>query len=256
MKIATTLQLLCGASALAAASCQSARPTEGDPASPLGFVLERYDRDRDGRVSLEEYGRSHGEFARLDVNGDGELGPSDFRLSGRRMLGLSPTMARRERARHLLAWYFQDDVNPHVLTEGELLRSWEVYDADGNGWVGRREFDAAAPLRAASGRRPAGALAGLIENETTDPWERILEGVDQTDDGFVDVDEIMAFYGAKYDSVPWQFDPATGVAGSLSLEGTVAPDFTLPSIDSDGESITLSDFAGDVPVALIFGSYT
>ena len=38
-------------------------------------------------------------------------------------------------------------------------------------------------------------------------------------------------------------------------EGSRAPDFTLTSLSGDAEA-TLSDFAGDRPVALIFGSYT
>jgi peroxiredoxin len=37
--------------------------------------------------------------------------------------------------------------------------------------------------------------------------------------------------------------------------GDVAPDFTLYDI-SGMESITLSDFRGKKPVALVFGSYT
>jgi len=37
--------------------------------------------------------------------------------------------------------------------------------------------------------------------------------------------------------------------------GEIAPDFTLSDI-SGTESITLSDFRGKKPVALVFGSYT
>ena len=37
--------------------------------------------------------------------------------------------------------------------------------------------------------------------------------------------------------------------------GDLAPDFTLSDI-SGTESVTLSDFRGQKPVALIFGSYT
>lgn len=37
--------------------------------------------------------------------------------------------------------------------------------------------------------------------------------------------------------------------------GDLAPDFTLADI-SGSEAITLSDFRGKKPVALIFGSYT
>ena len=39
--------------------------------------------------------------------------------------------------------------------------------------------------------------------------------------------------------------------------GDEAPDFTLNVMDgAEDETVTLSDFAGDRPVALVFGSYT
>jgi len=37
--------------------------------------------------------------------------------------------------------------------------------------------------------------------------------------------------------------------------GDPAFDFTLPLLDGSGD-VTLSDFAGERPVALVFGSYT
>jgi hypothetical protein len=39
-------------------------------------------------------------------------------------------------------------------------------------------------------------------------------------------------------------------------EGDPAPDFVLPRLDAPDETVRLSDFAGERPVALIFGSYT
>lgn len=38
--------------------------------------------------------------------------------------------------------------------------------------------------------------------------------------------------------------------------GGPAFDFTLPHLDRNGGTVRLSDFAGNQPVALIFGSYT
>jgi hypothetical protein len=38
--------------------------------------------------------------------------------------------------------------------------------------------------------------------------------------------------------------------------GQPAPDLALPRLDAPGERVRLSDFAGEMPVALIFGSYT
>jgi hypothetical protein len=53
-----------------------------------------------------------------------------------------------------------------------------------------------------------------------------------------------------------------GAAGGKDLrmpdllkEGDMAPDFTLPSPDGK-RKVTLSEFRGKKPVALVFGSYT
>ena len=49
---------------------------------------------------------------------------------------------------------------------------------------------------------------------------------------------------------------ARGTRSQLPQAGDKAPDFTLPSLDDPKKLVTLSGFAGDRPVALIFGSYT
>lgn len=41
----------------------------------------------------------------------------------------------------------------------------------------------------------------------------------------------------------------------ILVEGDVAPDFTLPTLDRR-QSLTLSSFRGERPVVLVFGSYT
>ena len=38
-------------------------------------------------------------------------------------------------------------------------------------------------------------------------------------------------------------------------EGDIAPDFTLFDVEGKN-SVTLSDFQGEIPVALVFGSFT
>src|SRR5436190_2095156 len=45
------------------------------------------------------------------------------------------------------------------------------------------------------------------------------------------------------------------VPGTAPDEGELAPDFSLRTADGK-ETVTLSDFRGKRPVALIFGSYT
>ncbi|MDP8929984.1 MAG: hypothetical protein M3O70_15805 [Actinomycetota bacterium] len=46
------------------------------------------------------------------------------------------------------------------------------------------------------------------------------------------------------------------LATPMVSEGDVAFDFVLPRLDAPGDVVRLSAFAGERPVALIFGSYT
>ena len=241
---------------LGAAACQSAPPVPMDEPAAFTFVRERYDANGDGAVSEDEYRRAGVQFARLDRTGDGVLRADDFETAGRRMLGMRPEEARRQRARHLLAWYFQGEgTGPHRVEEEELLEALAVYDVNGDGRVGRTEFEARAATGETYGRTPSGRWAGLLELETTDPWERLLQGADLDGNGFLTAADLEGFYGLVEERDGWSFDPRHGVAIGRSLDGLPAPDFSLPSLDGSGD-VTLSDFAGDRPVALIFGSYT
>lgn len=221
--------------------------------SVYAYLTARYDADGDGVVTAAEYGRDGAAFARLDRARDGVLTPEDFVAAGRRVLGSSPAEARRLRALHLLGWYFQSDGRPESVDVDELVAAHEAYDADGNGRVGRREFERLAPSRAGFGRRPAGRWAGLLEVETTDPWERIVRGVDSNVDSFLSAAELAAFHRAN--AGEWTFAAEDVFAPDGPAAGAVAPDFTLAGYDGGG-AITLSSFAGERPVALIFGSYT
>ena len=62
-------------------------------------------------------------------------------------------------------------------------------------------------------------------------------------------------WGRLFESERESTEPERPAAPSGAPEGAVAPDFTLSSPDG-AETVTLSDFAGVKPVALVFGSYT
>ena len=47
-----------------------------------------------------------------------------------------------------------------------------------------------------------------------------------------------------------------GRGGEAPQVGDLAPDFELPYVEETTETVRLSSFAGEKPVALIFGSYT
>lgn len=240
-----------------AGSGQDAAPPSGSPipAAPRGgsvfeHIQARYDANGDGVVTPAEYDRDGRDFTQLDRVPDGQLTPEDFAARGRRPRGLAADDARIRRAAALLGWYFQADDDSRRLSAAELAAGLAAYDADGNGRVGRREFEARSEARAAFGLRPAGRLWGLLEPETTDPWERTLLGVDTNDDGFATEAELLAFHAANRAAFDLALPPTL-----RAVEGQRAPDFTL-RVHHTAERVTLSDFAGERPVALIFGSYT
>ena len=88
---------------------------------------------------------------------------------------------------------------------------------------------------------------GAISREEYDRGDVAFARLDRDEDG-------------RITEADWELE-SKGGPGSLGprpkapQEGTVAPDFTLAPPDG-GAAVTLSDFAGEKPVALIFGSYT
>lgn len=217
------------------------------------YVADRYDGNDDGVVTRDEYDRADADFDRLDRTSDGLLTADDFAPSGRRVRGIGKVDGRRLRGVHLVAWYLQQDLDRNRVDRAEVGDALRVYDRDGDGRVGRSEFEAIAEQRATFGVRPAGPRAGLLEAETTDPWGTLVVAIDGNDDGFVTAAELDAFYTRNESD--WTFAPEHVVAPARSLLGLEAPDFTLPLSDRE-RHVTLSDFAGQRPVALIFGSYT
>lgn len=231
---------------------ENVRETEPIDAS-FQHLLERHDQDGDGAITKTEYARPSDGFARLDRDGDGRLTRKDFVAQGRRVRGISEARGVRLRAVHLSLQYLQDDDDPSRLDLAEMVHALAAYDEDGNGRIGRSEFEAAASSRRELGVLPGGRWAGLVEPETTDPWERLVLGIDQDRDSFLTEAELAAFYRAKPGD--WDVGEAAEWPRESSLTGRTAPDFTLPRLEEDG-TVTLSEVARERPVALIFGSYT
>ena len=231
-------------------------PTPAETGNAIfDYLLARYDADGDGAIAAQEYDRPGDAFTRLDRDGDDRITEGDVRPSGRRQRALPSDEARRLRAVHLLGWYFQDDDKPQAISIAEMLSAFQAYDANGDERIGRSEFEMVAEERIARGRQPAGRWAGLVEVETTDPWERIVLGVDRDEDSFLRPSELESFFAENEALDAWSFKETEVQAPTQSLVGRRAPDFTLPRLGGS-DSVTLSDFAGERPVALIFGSYT
>lgn len=72
----------------------------------------------------------------------------------------------------------------------------------------------------------------------------------------------MAVFAELYEDLKFMFasrkklmGPQKALNAKAPKAGDLAPDFTLFDV-SGTESITLSDFRGQKPVALVFGSFT
>jgi len=107
------------------------------------------------------------------------------------------------------------------------------------------------------------ALAGLLRKYDVDRDGRIARGeyprgdrgfdnLDRDGNGFVDRQDL----GAVRVRARAVARAGETKAQRLPRPGDVAPDFELPMLGMKGETVKLSSFAGDRPVALIFGSYT
>ena len=252
---------------LALSGCQSAPGPEkefGHVVAPMAdegdvwdYLEQKYDADRDGIITKAEYDREGDRFHRLDHNKDGAISADDF-SSG---FGSRRGMRRRMRARRLVAQYFQYDEDPTTLTLEELELAMVAYDANGDHQLDRDEFEATAESRKIeilSGDFPMMRM----RMRRFEPWDGLLAGTDDDGDGIIGHDELVGYFNAEADGDRvWNLDRLMRGRGSSMRrgggvrEGEMAPDFELKS-SHGGESVSLSSFRGNLPVALIFGSYT
>jgi len=223
------------------------------------YLVQKYDVDGDGRIMPAEYDREGGRFDRLDRDKDGALTAADFE----RGPGGRQGMMRGMRAQRLVAVYFQID-DPGSLALDELEQAVAAYDTGGDGGIDETEFLAKAEDRkvdvpGGDSRMIRRAMRGV------EPWAALLVAIDVDDNGVITSAEFVAFFKARDDGdLVWSFDRSSGRRGGGrgagratggAAEGELAPDFALQPPDG-GPTVTLSSFRKNLPVALIFGSYT
>lgn len=248
------------------ASAEVAIPMELDESvdSAWTYLAAKYDADQDGRVSPDEYDRDGGQFERLDRNRDGELTAEDYASRGGRG-GMDPAMMRGMLTQRLMGRYFQMDDDADQLSLDELNEAIAEYDADGNATIDEDEFVAASASRPEPSRQERRMIRMAAGDATT--WEAMLDGVDANEDEAISGDELIAFFHERDDGdLVWVLNRGRGGRGgrgggggsarpSGAPEGAMAPDFALQPPEG-GETVTLSSFSNNLPVALIFGSYT
>ena len=215
------------------------------PASAWELLVSRYDSDKNGVISREEYTHNDEHWASLDTNGDGKLSETDVAKLGQQRQRRGPRgSSARPPGRNLKAPLVGDvapDFELPVLVRDPVLR-FEV--------EGLKPF-----LATVEGAAPA---LDHLGNPAVRVW---FEQVEKEFRQFTETaigKEMQVFHGDKL---------LCAVTVQSALPGKSLITFDQPSGLTPGEAVLLagqlsgapvklSDFRGDKPVALIFGSYT
>ncbi len=199
------------------------------------FIQQRYDKDSNGQVTVEEYARGKVQFLNYDTDRDGVLTEKDFPDE---------------------AWY--NGFGSGVAREADLNRNrevtaeeWQAYldrlDADKDGEMTQDEFGRVySPVMVA--RMSIVALSydqDMDGKVTREDYAMLFGDLDRNKDGVLRGAELLSKAGVG--TRPRRPAPAVG---------EIAPDFELPLADNAEKTVRLSSFRGNKPVALIFGSYT
>lgn len=231
-----SLALLLGA----CASAPLPEPAETWTCSPRlelsqvwSFLSDKYDVNRDGRVTKTEYTRGEVRFNNYDRDQNGVLEAEDF-----------PEDTFFNGFTHMILQQADADENKTV-THAEWASFSKSLDADGNGDMTQAEVAA-------------------VLGRWADDWRLFLLSFDQDGNGrFMSDDLQVAFRDQDFDGngtlngremAGWQ--PTAEDSGRSPDPGTDAPDFELPLAGTPAQTVRLSDAARSRPVALIFGSYT
>ncbi len=210
------------------------------------YLAAKHDKDGDGVITAEEYGRGPKAFANLDRDGNGKVTASD--------VGHGPIHAHVVKA--TLLRYFQDDERPMDVTRDELKAGFAKYDSNADGKLSAKEFAIGREAFDDTGKSVIPKMVGGMDVHRS---MRLETG---SDDGRVHLSALMAYFdkmtaGAGVFTMPppRARPPGAKAPPAAAAEGEPAPDFTLQP-PGGGTPVTLSAFRGKRPVALIFGSYT
>lgn len=246
-------KVLAGCSVLAAAAC-----AHGERRAPVDLALShhgsrwdhlaaRYDADGDGSIDRGEYPRDPVAFDRLDADADGRVTAADF--------ADARPVPEQLLVQALLARTFHADGDRGALAAEDLETVLAARDADGDGRLGRSELE---PLVDES-RRPYPTVLAALLGERSEA-DVLLTALDRDGDARLSRAELFDYHRERFDPGLVRFvemapPPELLAEPGGPPPGSPAPDFTLRPPDG-GPPVTLSGFAGERPVALLFGSYS
>jgi len=244
----------------------------GDMTEVWEHLAAQYDKDKDGKITQEEYPRGEAKFANWDSNGDGTITKTD--LENRRGRGRNRGGRRQGGNRG-----GNQGRDPRAAGANLVLgrRVAKHADQDKDSKVTGKEW--AAFLAAVDCNEDG--LASAEELKLSNRRFRMVKtAVDANKDGDVQVQELGAVFAKLDRNKNKELSaqeiginrPANrganrdrggrgGNQAAVPQPGQVAPDFDLPLAEQPKDAqqkvtIKLSSFAGKKPVALIFGSYT
>jgi hypothetical protein len=205
------------------------------------WLAARYDTNRDGKITRQEFQGPAELFDRLDRNQDGVLTAADFDWSVEQQgMDMRAMMARR-RPDGASTSNREDMLNRLPLMMSSQL--FNRIDTNGNGRISREEWQAVF-TKAAKGKdylTPEDLRAAL---PLTLP--RQLLGRQQ---------DLSGMWLMGLVRLSGMLKGETGSFFEGPVIGQRAPDFTLQTHDGQ-RTISLSDYRGDKPVVLIFGNFT
>jgi Ca2+-binding EF-hand superfamily protein len=187
----------------------------------LKWLLQRMDTNNDGAVSKDEFTGAAELFDRLDRDHDGRLTAADF------------------------DWSDDGVINKQMRTVNALFsRADADHDEKLTAAEWQEMFKQAAKGKSSLSREELHAL--LFPPLTPSPSPQRGEGRGRKPGAGMPT-PLMLLKGL--------FEGEIGSLCEGPKVGQLAPDFTLPKHDED-KNITLSQFRGNKPVVLIFGSFT
>lgn len=218
--------------------------------SAWDLIRDAHDKNKDGKVTKEEYTRGEERFQRLDRNRDGVVTGEDFqrgrrRGRGRERPGAGGSPPRIDRGR--VIGFLMDVDRDGKVTREETGRWLKDRDENQDGVLTAEEI---------GGRRGRFVLRILDTDGdgkvTAAEVEAAFKEADEDGDGSLDAPRRRRGRGEGRGPRGRRGRRGDDAAPKA---GAPAPDFELPRLHGQG-SVKLSSFKGSKPVALIFGSYT